>query len=348
VWCAGDLHLQNFGSYKGDNRLVYFDINDFDEAALAPATWELLRFASSVLVACQTFEIPTRQARALVTRFVQAYAAALAEGKARWIERDTATGIAKELLDQLRERNRAEFLDGRTRLKRKTRRFLNDGVKTLKVSDQERDQVVRFMERFARTQPDPGFYRVLDVARRVAGTGSLGLARHAILVHGKGKPDRNYLLDLKLAVPSSLAGHFPGLQPRWSSDAERVVTLERRMQAVPMAFLCAANLGRRSFVLRELQPVEDRLPFERLRDHPDLFADAMTVMGNSLAWAHLRSSGRQGAANADALVDFAHGKKWPAALLKCASELASQARVDWLEYCNAYDDGSFPALATDG
>jgi len=27
---------RKFCSYKGDNRLVYFDINDFDEAALAP------------------------------------------------------------------------------------------------------------------------------------------------------------------------------------------------------------------------------------------------------------------------------------------------------------------------
>jgi uncharacterized protein (DUF2252 family) len=38
TWCCGDLHIENFGSYKGDNRLVYFDLNDFDEAALAPAS----------------------------------------------------------------------------------------------------------------------------------------------------------------------------------------------------------------------------------------------------------------------------------------------------------------------
>ncbi|WP_040579625.1 DUF2252 family protein [Methylobacter tundripaludum] len=41
AWICGDLHLENFGSFKGENRLTYFDINDFDEAALAPATWEL-------------------------------------------------------------------------------------------------------------------------------------------------------------------------------------------------------------------------------------------------------------------------------------------------------------------
>ena len=36
VWTTGDLHLENFGSYKADNRLVYFDISDFDDAGLAP------------------------------------------------------------------------------------------------------------------------------------------------------------------------------------------------------------------------------------------------------------------------------------------------------------------------
>jgi uncharacterized protein (DUF2252 family) len=30
VSCCGDLHLENFGSDKGANRLVYFDINDAD------------------------------------------------------------------------------------------------------------------------------------------------------------------------------------------------------------------------------------------------------------------------------------------------------------------------------
>ena len=51
VWSCGDLHLQNFGSYKGDNRLVYFDLNDFDESLLAPASLDLVRFLCSVLVA---------------------------------------------------------------------------------------------------------------------------------------------------------------------------------------------------------------------------------------------------------------------------------------------------------
>ncbi|MBV6325219.1 DUF2252 family protein [Duganella violaceipulchra] len=48
AWSCGDLHVENFGSYKGDNRQVYFDINDFDEGALAPASWDLARLLASI------------------------------------------------------------------------------------------------------------------------------------------------------------------------------------------------------------------------------------------------------------------------------------------------------------
>jgi uncharacterized protein (DUF2252 family) len=42
AWICGDAHMENFGCYKGDNRLAYFDLNDFDEATLAPLTWDLV------------------------------------------------------------------------------------------------------------------------------------------------------------------------------------------------------------------------------------------------------------------------------------------------------------------
>src|SRR5215217_2823951 len=57
VWICGDLHMENFGSYKGANRLTYFDINDFDEAALAPVAWDLARFVTSVIVAAHTLKV---------------------------------------------------------------------------------------------------------------------------------------------------------------------------------------------------------------------------------------------------------------------------------------------------
>src|SRR3978361_2048809 len=46
-WICGDLHLENFGSFRGENDLVYFDLNDFDEGLSAPAAYEVVRMATS-------------------------------------------------------------------------------------------------------------------------------------------------------------------------------------------------------------------------------------------------------------------------------------------------------------
>lgn len=57
VWLSGDLHLENFGSYKGDNRQVYFDISDFDEGILGPALQEVTRMVTSIFVGFETLRV---------------------------------------------------------------------------------------------------------------------------------------------------------------------------------------------------------------------------------------------------------------------------------------------------
>lgn len=341
TWCCGDLHLENFGSYKGDNRLAYFDINDFDEAALAPATWELARLVTSILVSAQSVGIANANAHALSTQFLSAYVAALSLGKARWVERETAHGVVRELLEQLRLRTRVNFLNGRTQKKGKLRRFRLDGKKTLPVSEEQHAKVSDFMRHFACSQPHPEFYQIIDIARRIAGTGSLGVERYAILVEGKGSPDQNYLLDLKQAQSSSIAKHLGAIQPAWTNQAERVVTLQQRMQAVSMAFLHPVVVDRKSYVLRALQPLEDRVPLAKYFNHIDHMVGVVQVMGQCLAWAQLRSAGRQGSATADSLIDFASRKKWRSQLFELGYELADQCQEDWRIYCEAYDEGAF-------
>ena len=204
VWACGDLHLENFGSYKGDNRQVYFDINDFDEAALAPASWDLVRMLASMDVGLTEAGVKKAQVTALCQAFCAAYASALAAGKSYWLERDTAQGPVRQLLDELRERKRAQFLDSRTERLGNKRRIRIDGVKALAATAPQRQWVKTLISSFAKQQTHKSFYRVHDVARRIAGTGSLGLERYIVLIEGKGGPDGHYLLDLKLAPPSSL------------------------------------------------------------------------------------------------------------------------------------------------
>ncbi|MFC7286753.1 DUF2252 domain-containing protein [Herminiimonas glaciei] len=341
VWSCGDLHIENFGSYKGDNRLAYFDINDFDEAALAPVPWELSRLLVSILVGVPSLGLSNMDAHTLAQECMHAYSHALGLGKSRWVERETASGLVGQLLDQVRLRSRVDFLNKRTLKSKGQRRFRIDGKKLLPISELERKQIHRFMYDFAQAQDQPGFYKTIDIARRVAGTGSLGVARYAILVEGKGSPEQNYLLDLKQALPSSIARHLPKLQPEWNNHAERVVSLQRRMQAVSIAFLHAVEIQGQSYVLRALQPTEDRVPLTGQQHHLDHLLGVVRVMGQCLAWAQLRSAGRQGSAIADALIDFSARKKWQANLLPVCHELAARVKEDWRSYCTAYDDGIF-------
>ncbi|MDE2628654.1 MAG: DUF2252 domain-containing protein [Burkholderiales bacterium] len=343
VWVCGDLHLENFGSYKGDNRLVYFDISDFDESALAPASWDLVRWLTSLRIGAERLAPGHAEMGALCQAFVDAYGSALALGKAYWVERDTATGLVRELLDRLRDRDRAHFLEGRTTLKGRQRRLRVDGQHALAATAAQRRAVTEFMHDFAQRQLDPPFYKVLDVARRIAGTGSLGVDRYAILVRGKGSPDGNYLLDLKQALPSSLAPHLKTPQPPWPTPAHRVVELQRRVQAVSMAFLQPVAMGGSAYVLRGLQPSEDRIALDRAgRKGADL-PDLVRVMGRIVAWAQLRSAGRDGSAGADELIDCGRRNKWKAPLLAAAQDCAEQVRRDAATYNAAFDDGAFGA-----
>ena len=345
VWCCGDLHLQNFGSYKGDNRLVYFDINDFDESALAPASWDLVRFLASVLVGAGSMDVKKKEAGELCDAFLDGYCQTLVSGKAGWVERETAHGLIGDLLGSLKGRLRPAFLDSRTELKGKHRRLRVDNGKALPASDEARAAVTQLIGGLAESRDDPRFYEVLDVARRIAGTGSLGVDRYVILVRGKDSPDGNYLLDLKETLPSSLTPYLKTPQPAWKTQAERVVEVERRMQAVPAAFLKPIRVAKRDYVLRDLQPTSDRISLDEGRSGFDAVRGVVTEMGRILASAQLRSGGRDGSAIADELIAFGQGA-WRTDLLAVARDCAVQVQKDWKIYSEALDDGAFAAAGS--
>ena len=341
VWVCGDLHLENFGSYKGDNQLVYFDVNDFDESALAPATWDLARFLTSLQIGAGSVGGNRSKVRAMSQTFLDAYCQALVLGKAYWVERETATGLVRDLLDGLRDRERPRLLEAHTITKGKKRLLRVDGKKALPTSPAQRAAIAAFMQDFAKGQAHPEFYSVLDVARRIAGTGSLGVDRYVLLIEGKGSPQSNYLLDLKQALPSSLVPYLKATQPRWRTEANRVVDLQRRVQAVSMAFLQPVLLSERPFVLRGLQPAEDRIALSHAGQTTGDLDHLLAVMARIVAWGQLRSAGREGSAIADELIDFGRRKKWREQLLGAVEDCAEQTRNDAAIFNVAWDDGAF-------
>ena len=332
VWLNGDLHIENFGTYRGDNRLVYFDIGDFDDGALGPLGRDLIRFMVGVHMAGDEMGFGPRRAKELNRIFLDAYQTALIDGKARWIERRTAGGVIGELLVKLERRTQADLLAKRTTMKKGKRRLRTDTGKALPLAAEERARVIRFLKQFAEGRAYPGFFKVLDVAQRIAGVGALGLKRYVVLMQGDGGQDGAALIDLKTQNGSSLAPRLRQRQPRFSGEAARVVAIENRMQAVGPAFLTAVRIGGRSFTLRELQPSADKLDLSTT--HPDraAFESVLASMGELTAWAQLRCAGRDGATEIERLMAFARKADWSRPLIALAKDWAATIHDDWRSF----------------
>ncbi len=334
VWICGDLHLENFGSYLGDDRRAYFGLNDFGESLLAPADWELSRFLVSVLVGAETLELKRKQALSLCRLFLTAYAEVLASGKIDTLDGESAKGMVRDLLDDVSKHDDGDFLAERTQVSDGNRRLRLDRQRALAISKADREKVEHGLATFAATQPNPKFFKLLDVARRIAGTGSLGIERYVILVKGSSESAPS-LLDLRHEPGSALAPYVAIEQPAWPNEAARAVGIQRRMQGNTPAFLNALVLGERAYVLRELLPSQDRLSLENWNGKLGRLERVMTSMGNVLAWAQLRSAGQQGAASTDTLKAFAAALPLTP-LLTQAENYAKQVIDDWRVFASEH------------
>ena len=335
AWCCGDLHLENFGSYRGDNGLAYFDLNDFDEGALAPATRDTARFLTSARLAAESLGLSARAVGELEGSFLGGYAAALATGKPRWIERAIATGWIGNLLRSVKDRTQRQLLVERTIVRDGRRRLRIDDKRTFTLPVAERRRVAQDVAAFGASQPDPAFYRVLDVVGRIAGTGSLGVPRYSVLIRGEGANDDG-ILDVKSARRSALALHLDSSladrQPSKRNHAERVIQIQRRMQAVPPALLSGMTVDSKPFVVRELQPVADRLDLAAWGGRLGRLLRAVATMGELTAWAQLRGASQGGADGIDALISFARLKPTHRRLIAFARDYARRAQADWKQY----------------
>ncbi len=344
TWVCGDLHLENYGSYRGDNGLTYFDINDFDESVLAPCTVDLVRLVTSLYTWAKVPKSPftTEQAQVLAVDYLQAYTAALKTGKAFWVERDTAQGLVKDLLYKQRLQKRKAFVKERTFKEKGDRKILIRPEKTKPTSDDQRTLVAQALARYAEQslsleffgrlgiEENPHFFDILDVAERIAGISSLGLQRYMVLIQGEGRGG-HYLLDLKVEREACLTRYVSIPQPYWSSQSERIVVAQNYLQAITPTFLDTIRVGDRRFVLREYQPTEAKVNLESTGNR-DLQL-LMKTLGAVTAWAHLRASGRHGAAIADELIGFtAQSEAWQRQVLEYAQSYSATVYTNWQEF----------------
>ncbi|WP_291907817.1 DUF2252 family protein [Chitinophaga sp. CB10] len=341
-WICGDLHLENFGSYKADNHIPYFDINDFDEAALAPCLLDPARLLCSIFLISDVLHVNAKEAKKLAGIFISSYAGTLTAGYIRSLEKQAATGTIGDFLATVRNRKLKAFLGRRMYLKDGKPRLLVDNLKAIKTPKEQRELVKDAVNTWAAKRPALKGYHVVDAAYRIAGTGSLGIERYVLLVTNDKTPGEYHLLDLKRANPSCILTFHPFVQPEWPDEAHRITEVQKRVQAAYPALLHPLTIDGRSFVLKQLQPTADRLNFELFAGNIPQLEEILTTMGQILGWDCLRSGGRQGSAIADELIDFGGSvESWRQSLYDYAASYAEQVQEDFKEYAAAYDDGVF-------
>src|SRR5712692_10685081 len=94
VLAVGDLHLENFGTWRDAEGRLVWGINDFDEASVMPYTIDLVRLATSALIAAK--------AQALAITPAEASAAILA-GYREGLEGRNGPYVLEEGHDWLRK-----------------------------------------------------------------------------------------------------------------------------------------------------------------------------------------------------------------------------------------------------
>lgn len=333
TWICGDLHLENFGSFKGTNRQVYFDLNDFDESMLAPLNWELVRVLTSIYVAFDTLKLKKKWIEEMAVLFLEVYTERLKAGKAYYIDPRTADGVVRTFLDNAALRKAKEIIRKNADGKDKQLLIKINNQTHFKLEKKLKGDLLSHMTQWlAKTDFLANKYVVKDAVFRVAGTGSIGLKRYMLLLQSTKNRNKLLLIDLKQATKSSLAPFNKVSQPKWTSEAERIASTKYHMQNISPALLSTTLFKGDIFVLQELQPAADRINLAGLATQIKEIEAVIKDMAVLTASAQLRSTGIQGSAINDELTAFAAKNIGKDALLAYARNYAAQVKKDYKAY----------------
>jgi uncharacterized protein (DUF2252 family) len=332
-WICGDLHLENFGSFKGDNRLVYFDLNDFDDAVLSPAANDLARLVCSIFVAFDSLNIEETKAVNMGQHFLKTYSEVLAKGKAYYIEPQTAKGIVYQFLSVVSKRKEKRILLKRTIRRKNTLAILLEHPRHFALDPKLKTELSNYFNDWMKHNSySPYNFEAQDVAFRMAGTGSLGLKRYLFLLKSKNQANRHILMEMKQAVSPVPQKHISTQQPLWQSEAERVVNIQQRMQNIPPALLSFGHFRNDSYIIQEMQPTKDTFDFKLIRDaYRDIY-QVIHDMAVLTASAQIRSSGWKGASVVDELSAFGENKQWQEPVLDFGKNYCQTVKKDYQEF----------------
>lgn len=341
VQACGDMHVANFGVYASAERSLVFGINDFDETYPAPWEWDLKRLVASGVVAARYLGGDRAVAEATVRAIVSAYQSHLQDYASLgyldlWYANITAEGMLETLpgnlqkpVDQMmtkaRGRNHLQVLANMTDLVDNQKHIVESPPLVVRAATLGQEEEVLTQLRamvlsyFNSLGGDRRFllsrYRIIDVARKVVGVGSVGTRCWVVYLEGKDDGDPLFL-QVKEAQPSVLAPYSEarcGYRLPDDNQGRRVVIGQRLIQGAPDIFLGWGEYNGIHYYIRQLRDMKGSLKLEQGKFKPSALPEYGALCGWALALAHAKSgdaamlAGYVGSGDslADGLVSFA-------------------------------------------
>lgn len=262
VQLCGDAHLANFGLFASPERRVLFGINDFDETLPGPFDWDLRRLAASFAIAARQRGHGERRQRQVVATLCAAFreeirTAVGGDTLDQWyreVTADEVLGLARThreramdeaTVDKARRstsrallRKGTEIVDGRLRIRESPPTTYHYRAAGPDEAAGFEATVRRFFADYRQTLSDDrrvlfDRYRLVDVAVRVVGVGSVGTRCYVALFMADGESP--LFLQMKEARASVLEPH---LQPSaFDNHGERVACGQWLLQSASDIFL---------------------------------------------------------------------------------------------------------------
>jgi uncharacterized protein (DUF2252 family) len=343
---CGDAHVRNVGAYESSEGNLVFDINDFDETVRGPFEWDLLRFATSLLLIGQDAGCEAKQLDAAPIAFSAAYRRGIARFACMRFINVMRADVKRIVTERPTHRVLLKAEKATTaRLLPKLTVQTPDGWRLVaraplmrQVDAETRDAVIASLARYAGTlTPEHrlavAHYQPVDVAFKVVGTGSVGTRDYVVLCAGAAKDDVLFL-QVKEAIASA---YEPYVGRQVEEDGRRVAEGQRLMQRATDPFLGWTDVKDRSFIVRQLSDHKAGIEPEDVRG--DALAAFAEVAGEIFARAHARTGSAPmiaGYVGRTGLFDYA--------IARFAAAYAKQTRQDHKQFVRAIKKGRIEAV----
>ena len=367
---CGDAHLSNVGGYASPERSLVFDLNDFDETLPGPFEWDVKRLAASFEIAGRDRNFTKDERMKAVLSSARSYRdwmRKLADERnlAVWYARLDVETIERNLREQQAHRQAEAVAKGAAKARTKDSlkafaklthlvdgepRIVSDPPLIVPAADLANDAGIRFeyleslihglFREYRRTlQHDRRHlleeYRMVDLARKVVGVGSVGTRCWILLLLGRDSDDPLFL-QIKEAQASVLEPYLG--KSAYKNHGQRVVVGQRLMQTTSDIFLGwlrskeTLDGAERDFFVRQLWDWKTSVDLDTIL--PQGLEVYGQVCGFLLARAHARSGDRIAIASY-----LGKGDAFDRALADFAVAYADQNERDHAELRKAADEG---------